>query len=97
GRDGGAIIPSGLSCPCYDWRLTRIRDLTACRAWVNLPEGYQQGRGETGMGIRVLTAASVMALFAGSAQAEMVLHILHTNDLHSRIEPINKYDSTCDA
>ncbi|RMC34996.1 bifunctional metallophosphatase/5'-nucleotidase [Paracoccus alkanivorans] len=49
------------------------------------------------MGIRVLTAASVMALFAGAAQAETVLHILHTNDLHSRIEPINKYDSTCDA
>ena len=48
------------------------------------------------MAFRFLTAVSVAALCAGSAQAEMVLHILHTNDLHSRIEPINKYDSTCD-
>lgn len=49
------------------------------------------------MGFRFLTVASVAALFAGTAQADMVLHILHTNDLHSRIEPINAYDSTCDA
>lgn len=48
------------------------------------------------MNLRFLTAASVAALLAGSAQAEMVLHVLHTNDLHSRIEPINKYDSTCE-
>ena len=48
------------------------------------------------MALRLLTAVSVAALMAGSAQAETVLHILHTNDLHSRIEPINKYDSTCD-
>jgi 5'-nucleotidase/UDP-sugar diphosphatase len=46
---------------------------------------------------RLLAAASALALFAGAAQAEMVLHILHTNDLHSRIEPINAFDSTCDA
>ena len=49
------------------------------------------------MALRLLSAVSALALFAGAAQAEMVLHILHTNDLHSRIEPINKYDSTCDA
>ncbi|MDB6178043.1 bifunctional metallophosphatase/5'-nucleotidase [Paracoccus sp. Z330] len=49
------------------------------------------------MHLRFITAVSVAALMAGSAQAEMVLHVLHTNDLHSRIEPINKYDSTCDA
>lgn len=49
------------------------------------------------MSFRVLTAASVMAMFAGAAQADYVLHILHTNDLHSRIEPINEHDSTCDA
>ncbi|MCA1243518.1 5'-nucleotidase/apyrase family protein [Stappia stellulata] len=29
------------------------------------------------------------------AQAEYSLTILHINDLHSRLEPINKYDSTC--
>lgn len=49
------------------------------------------------MTLRFLTAVSVTALFAGAAQAETVLHILHTNDFHSRIESINKYDSTCDT
>ncbi len=49
------------------------------------------------MPFRLLTAVSAAALFAGAAQAETVLHILHTNDLHSRIEAINEYDSTCDA
>ncbi|MBM3604908.1 MAG: multifunctional 2',3'-cyclic-nucleotide 2'-phosphodiesterase/5'-nucleotidase/3'-nucleotidase [Alphaproteobacteria bacterium] len=44
---------------------------------------------------RLLVAASAIAMFAGTAQAEMVLHILHTNDVHSRIEPINSSDSTC--
>lgn len=44
---------------------------------------------------RLLAAASAIALFAGTAQAETVLHILHTNDVHSRIEPINSSDSTC--
>lgn len=49
------------------------------------------------MSCRFLTAVSVAALFAGAAQAETVLHILHTNDLHSRMEAINAFDSTCDA
>ena len=49
------------------------------------------------MKTRLLMAASVAALTAGAAQAETVLHILHTNDFHSRIESINAYDSTCDA
>ncbi|MDO5647997.1 bifunctional UDP-sugar hydrolase/5'-nucleotidase [Paracoccus sp. (in: a-proteobacteria)] len=48
------------------------------------------------MNTRLFAAASVLALCAGGVQAETVLHILHTNDLHSRIEPINQYDSTCD-
>ncbi len=34
---------------------------------------------------------------AASAQADFSLTILHTNDVHSRIEPINKYDSSCPA
>lgn len=46
---------------------------------------------------RFLTATAVLALSAGMASAEYTLHILHTNDMHSRIESINKYDSTCDA
>lgn len=49
------------------------------------------------MNARLLATAAALALSAGSAQAEYTLHILHTNDLHSRIESINKYDSTCSA
>lgn len=47
---------------------------------------------------RFLTATAALALTAGMAHAETTtLHILHINDLHSRIEPINKYNSTCGA
>ncbi|AJE45620.1 bifunctional metallophosphatase/5'-nucleotidase [Celeribacter indicus] len=46
--------------------------------------------------ILLMTSAS-MALFAGAAHAEYTLHVLHTNDLHSRIEPISAYDNTCTA
>ena len=49
------------------------------------------------MTARLLTTAAALALCAGAAQADYTLHILHTNDLHSRIESINKYDSTCSA
>ncbi|CAD7040942.1 5'-nucleotidase [Pseudorhizobium endolithicum] len=42
-----------------------------------------------------LMTASAIALFAGTALADYELNILHINDLHSRIEAINKYDSTC--
>jgi 5'-nucleotidase len=34
---------------------------------------------------------------AAPAAAEFQFTILHTNDFHSRIEPINKYDSACGA
>ena len=40
--------------------------------------------------------ALAAALCALEARAE-TLTVLHTNDFHSRIEPINKYDSTCSA
>ena len=46
---------------------------------------------------RLLLGAATLALSAGMASAEYTLHILHTNDMHSRIESINKYDSTCNA
>ncbi|ANH05262.1 bifunctional metallophosphatase/5'-nucleotidase [Shinella sp. HZN7] len=42
-----------------------------------------------------LLAASLIALSSGSALADYELNILHINDLHSRIEAINKFDSTC--
>ena len=44
-----------------------------------------------------LFAATALTLSAGSALADFDLEILHINDLHSRIESINKYDSTCSA
>jgi len=49
------------------------------------------------MKTRILSTAAVLALAAGTAQAEYSLTILHTNDFHSRFEPISKYDSGCSA
>lgn len=49
------------------------------------------------MYLRLLLSTAALALTAGVAHAEYTLHILHINDLHSRIEPINKFDSTCSA
>ena len=45
---------------------------------------------------RLLTAAAVLALPVSGAQA-FTLNVLHINDLHSRIESINAFDSTCSA
>jgi 5'-nucleotidase / UDP-sugar diphosphatase len=47
----------------------------------------------------ILSAAvlSVTTALSTAAYADYSLTILHTNDFHSRIEPINKYDSTCKA
>ena len=38
-----------------------------------------------------LLAASIIVLSSGSAFADYELNILHINDLHSRIESINKF------
>ena len=43
--------------------------------------------------LALLLAATVC--LTGPAMAEFKLRILHTNDIHSRLEPINKQDSTC--
>ncbi len=45
----------------------------------------------------VLTSVAALALTSGMAMADYTLHVLHINDLHSRIESVNKYDSTCGA
>jgi 5'-nucleotidase / UDP-sugar diphosphatase len=42
-----------------------------------------------------VVAATTFALSAGVAFADYQLNILHINDLHSRIEAINKSDATC--
>ncbi|MFD1507916.1 bifunctional metallophosphatase/5'-nucleotidase [Lacimonas salitolerans] len=39
--------------------------------------------------------AAILALTAGISQADTTLTILHTNDMHARFEPINRFDSTC--
>jgi 5'-nucleotidase len=44
-----------------------------------------------------LMTASILALSSGAAFADYELNILHINDFHSRIESINKFDSTCSA
>lgn len=44
---------------------------------------------------RPIAGLTALMLSAGLAQADYTLHILHVNDLHSRIEPINRFDSTC--
>ncbi|TRD14637.1 bifunctional metallophosphatase/5'-nucleotidase [Palleronia caenipelagi] len=49
------------------------------------------------MKIRLASATAALALMAGAAQAEYTITVLHTNDFHSRFEPISKYDSTCSA
>jgi 5'-nucleotidase len=48
---------------------------------------------------RILGSTAILAglSMAAPAVAQTTLHILHINDLHSRIQPINQYDSTCPA
>ncbi|GGE00566.1 5'-nucleotidase [Gemmobacter megaterium] len=47
------------------------------------------------MTARFLISAAALALSAGAASADYTLHVLHINDFHSRIEAINRFDSTC--
>jgi 5'-nucleotidase len=48
------------------------------------------------MTIRTLmTASAIVAASATAGLADYSLTILHTNDFHSRFEPISKYDSGC--
>ncbi len=44
-----------------------------------------------------MLSVSAITLYAGAALADYELNILHINDFHSRIESINKFDSTCSA
>ena len=49
------------------------------------------------MKFQILSALGAFAVGTSVASADYSLTILHTNDIHSRIESINKYDSTCNA
>ncbi|MFT4620423.1 MAG: 5'-nucleotidase/UDP-sugar diphosphatase [Dinoroseobacter sp.] len=48
---------------------------------------------------RLLASSTALAIAtgfsAGMAQADYTLNVIHINDLHSRIESINRFDSTC--
>lgn len=44
-----------------------------------------------------LVLAGALSFAAASAVADTTMTILHTNDFHSRVEPISKYDSGCSA
>ena len=44
-----------------------------------------------------VAALGLMASVASVASADYQLTILHTNDFHSRFEPVSKYDSGCGA
>ena len=46
---------------------------------------------------RFLLSSCALALTASAAAADYTLHVIHINDLHSRVEPINRFDSTCNA
>lgn len=48
---------------------------------------------------RILGSTAILAGLSVTAPvaAETTLQILHINDLHSRIQPINRFDSTCSA
>ncbi|MBK0400295.1 5'-nucleotidase C-terminal domain-containing protein [Limibaculum sp. M0105] len=43
----------------------------------------------------LIATVLVLGAVAAPARADYSLTILHTNDFHSRVEPINKYDSAC--
>jgi 5'-nucleotidase len=51
------------------------------------------------MRARIFGTTALLAglAMAAPAAADTSLHILHINDLHSRIQPINRFDSTCSA
>ncbi|MEM8646575.1 MAG: bifunctional UDP-sugar hydrolase/5'-nucleotidase [Pseudomonadota bacterium] len=49
------------------------------------------------MSFRFATLVILLLAFTLPARAEYTLHVIHINDLHSRIEPVSKYDSTCSA
>lgn len=46
---------------------------------------------------KLMLGTAALCLTTVLAQADYKLNIIHINDLHSRVEPINKYDSTCNT
>ncbi len=46
---------------------------------------------------KLLSTAAALSTMAGVAHADYTLNVVHINDLHSRIEPISRFDGTCGA
>ena len=46
---------------------------------------------------QITVAAAAFAISAQTAASEYRLNIIHINDLHSRIEPISRFNGTCDS
>jgi 5'-nucleotidase / UDP-sugar diphosphatase len=70
-----------------------------CRTTIDASEGgvrLAQSTPKEILSMRILLTSAAI-LFPVAAQADFTLHILHINDLHSRIEAINGFDSTCSA
>jgi len=44
-----------------------------------------------------LSTVATLALMGTTAAADFTLNVLHINDVHSRIGPVSKYDSSCGA
>lgn len=49
------------------------------------------------LALSAVLSVSMITLASQAARADYTLNILHINDLHSRIESINRFDSTCNA
>ena len=45
----------------------------------------------------LLSACTILTFGAGSALADYDLRILHTNDVHDRVESVTKYNNSCSA
>ncbi len=45
----------------------------------------------------LLSACTMLTFGAGSALADYDLRILHTNDVHDRVESVTKYNNSCSA
>ncbi len=72
-------------------RLTTLLTANRTSSW-----NVSRDRGNVCMIRHVSLLATLVLSLGMSAEAE-TLTILHTNDLHARIEPINQYNQTCTA
>lgn len=46
---------------------------------------------------RILCSTALLTTMSGMAAADTTIHILHFNDFHSRVQPITRFNNTCNA